>query len=96
MADERCCEKHFRGPFANRRIIIKFFWDLHLVMGGDNNLVLYSSNGMIWAYGTTCGSRPAYSVIEDDGNFVIYDKRRNIQWASEFSGGNCGSGSKKY
>lgn len=58
----------------------------HLVMQSDGNLVLYQglqgqSMTALWSSGTwgTSGNR---AIMQDDGNFVLYDSSNNALWSS--------------
>ena len=58
-----------------------------LSMQSDNNLVVYSSKkqsngGAVWATGALCKGKPAYAVMQNDGNFVVYASDRTAIWAS--------------
>ncbi len=52
-----------------------------LTMQSDGNLVLYSSGKAVWSTKTT-GEIPQCAVMQDDGNFVFYDKSMRAKWAS--------------
>ena len=56
-----------------------------LVLGGDGNLVLYEGGTALWASGTA-GKASARAIMQNDGNFVIYDASGNPLWASNTAG----------
>ena len=58
-----------------------------LRMQSDNHLVLYDTDSsVIWAPGVHIGkddkqwAKGAYAIIEDDGNFAVYDGNNKIMW----------------
>lgn len=58
-----------------------------LTMQSDCNLVLYetSSSGSrtpIWASNTAIGTPDCHAVVQDDGNFVVYDAAGGPAWSS--------------
>ncbi|MEO8551423.1 MAG: hypothetical protein ABI678_15705 [Kofleriaceae bacterium] len=52
---------------------------------GDGNLVLYQDGSAIWNSGTN-GTSAGRTVMEADGNLVIYDASNTPIWASNTSG----------
>ena len=55
-----------------------------LTMQGDGNLVEYGGASVVWASGTNPSG--ARAVVQDDGNFVVYDSSDSALWASDTSG----------
>ncbi len=55
-----------------------------LTMQGDGNLVEYGGTSVVWASATNPSG--ARAVMQDDGNFVIYDSSDSALWASDTSG----------
>jgi hypothetical protein len=48
----------------------------------DGNLVVKNSNGPVWSTNTTGQGTPPYkSVMQDDGNFVLYDSNQQPLWS---------------
>ena len=65
-----------------------------LRMQTDNHLVLWDvSCNAIWAthgylHGDNDWKRGAYAIIQNDGNFVVYDGNDKIMWSTNTVGGN--------
>ena len=56
----------------------------------DGNLVIYNSDGAVWASNTQGkGNPPYHTVMQDDSNYVLYDPNQAI-WAS-YGGGPKGT-----
>jgi len=53
----------------------------NLILQRDGNLVVYKENKPIWA-SNTVRAEIARAVIQEDANFVIYDKNNRPFWAS--------------
>jgi len=55
-----------------------------MCMQGDGNLVGYNDKGAYWASNTNFGPqrKPYRTIMQDDGNLVIYDKNNKPVWAS--------------
>ncbi len=65
-----------------------------LVMQGDGNLVMYdnSSNAAVWSSGTSGrGEGPFRAVMQNDGNFAIYNSQNQSIWATGTNGRGSGS-----
>jgi hypothetical protein len=60
---------------------------LRLVLQDDGNLVLYVWNDPLWDSKTT-GQPAAKAVMQQDGNFVIYDNQGKALWSSNTWGKN--------
>ncbi|MFM7850750.1 MAG: bulb-type lectin domain-containing protein, partial [Flammeovirgaceae bacterium] len=58
-------------------------------MQNDGNLVLYKDKNPLWA-SDTWGKKGARAVVQDDGNFVLYDTNNNPVWASGTNGKGTG------
>ena len=56
----------------------------HLAMQTDNNLVVYATgHNPTWNSRTQGrGATGAKAILQDDGNFVIYDGEQRVLWAS--------------
>ncbi len=56
---------------------------IKLVMQNDGNLVLYTTHDdhPIWASATN-SIEPRYAVMQEDGNFVVYNPARKAVWSS--------------
>ena len=57
----------------------------------DENLVLYdrpdgSPDKAIWSSNTGLDSFVTKGIMQDDGNFVLYDHNKNAKWASGSNG----------
>lgn len=53
-----------------------------LCMQGDGNLVTYHKGAAYWASGTISSNGPFKAIIQNDGNFVIYDKSGGVVWTT--------------
>lgn len=53
----------------------------HLVLQNDGNLVLYKGSTALWSSGTA-GQSSAVAIMQQDGNFVIYDSAGVPIWSS--------------
>lgn len=51
----------------------------------DRNLVLYKDGGAAWQAPNAFG-RGDHAIMQDDGNFVLYDEDNQSVWASDTSG----------
>lgn len=61
-----------------------------LIYQADGNLVLYASNTVLWSsqtFGKSCGK----AILQDDGNFVVYDASGAAVWGANSEGGKYGS-----
>ena len=57
----------------------------HLVLQGDQNLVLYQGSNPLWATGTV-GSGATRAAMQTDGNFVLYTSNWQPVWNSQTAG----------
>ncbi|MCE7993455.1 MAG: lectin [Roseivirga sp.] len=59
-----------------------------LILQDDGNLVLYNSEGYLWAT-NTAGRAAKECVMQEDGNCVLYGYNdREVLWASNTAGKN--------
>ena len=64
----------------------------------DNHMVMYDKDSkVVWGTGAFLGksfkdgAAQGYAIIQDDGNFVVYDGNGEVMWESQTSGGNKSS-----
>lgn len=53
-----------------------------LEMQRDGNLVLYKSSKALWSTKTTGAKKGAFALMQDDGNFVVYNAANKPVWHS--------------
>jgi hypothetical protein len=53
-----------------------------LCMQGDGNLVNYSDNQPYWATDKFSTNTPHKAIMQDDGNFVVYDAKGTVLWST--------------
>jgi len=63
--------------------------DYTLKMQSDGNLVEYHNGSAVWATGTN-GSGAVQTVLQSDGNLVVYDKNGSAKWATGTNGHSAG------
>jgi hypothetical protein len=56
---------------------------VRLVMQADGNLVEYRNDTGYWVWSTWTGGRPvSRAIMQDDGNFVLYDGNNVPYWST--------------
>ncbi len=59
-----------------------FYPNSRLCMQRDGNLVCYSGNTPYWATNVFAGRPPMRAIMQDDGNFVVYNSINQVLWAT--------------
>ncbi|MES6669707.1 hypothetical protein U6Y00_12230, partial [Cutibacterium acnes] len=60
-------------------------------MQHDCNLVLYQGSKPVWASGTYGKGSGCYAILQNDGNFVVYNNGNHPVWATNTNGRGSGN-----